>query len=490
MLRRTKIVATLGPATDDEKMIRRIVRAGVDIVRLNFSHGAFEEHRDRADIVRESARDYGRQVGVLVDLQGPKIRIDRFCEGKVVLKDGDPFCIDSEHPADGGNQTCVGTVYKDLPKDVKSGDTLILDDGRIVMEVVNVEDTRVNCTVTGGGILSDKKGINLKGGGLSAAALTPKDKQDILSAAALQADYLAVSFPRSSDDIYEARELLRDAGGKGGIVAKIERTEAMRNLEDIIQASDAVMIARGDLGVEIGDEALPPAQKMIIQMARKMNRAVITATQMMESMIYSPIPTRAEVFDVANAVMDGTDAVMLSGETAVGQYPDKVIEAMARICVRAEMQRTSITSDHRINTEFKQVEEAVAMATMYAANHLRVKAIAALTESGSTALWMSRISSGIPIYAMSRQVSTRRRVTLYRGVYPMSFDVSKIDNSPESDRIIIKELRRWKAVDEGDLVIITRGDRSGVGGGTNNMKIVRVGSESEEKENRMLFADK
>jgi pyruvate kinase len=474
MLRRTKIIATLGPASDDDKMLGKMIKAGVDLVRLNFSHGAFEEHRDRAEMVRELARDYGRQVGVLVDLQGPKIRISSFKEGKIFLKEGESFAIDPNYPADAGDQDCVGTVYTSLPQDVRTGDTLILDDGRIVMDVTAIKGSRVHCIVTGGGILSNKKGINLKGGGLSAAALTDKDKQDILSAAALQADYLAVSFPRSSDDIYEARELLRAAGGKGGIIAKIERAEAMRNLDDIIQASDAVMIARGDLGVEIGDEALPPAQKMIIQKAREMNRAVITATQMMESMIENPIPTRAEVFDVANAVLDGTDAVMLSGETAVGKHPDKVVEAMSRICLRAERQRTSLTSDHRINTEFKLIEEALAMATMYTANHLRVKAIAALTESGATALWMSRISSGIPIYAMSRQVATRRRVTLYRGVYPISFDVSKVDCTPSGDQQIVRELKRWKAVEVGDLVLITRGDHQGVGGGTNSMKIVRV----------------
>ena len=479
MLRRTKIVATLGPATDDEKTMSRAILAGIDVVRLNFSHGAFEEHLVRAETVRELARDFGRQVGVMVDLQGPKIRIDRFKEGKITLQERDRFVIDPECHPKKGDQKQVGTTYKNLPREVKAGDTLILDDGRIVMDVESVQGTRVKCIVTGGGVLSDKKGINLKGGGLSAAALTDKDKEDILSAAALQADYLAVSFPRSSDDIYEARELLREAGGKGGIIAKIERAEAMRNLNDIIQASDAVMIARGDLGVEIGDEALPPAQKMIIQKAREMNRAVITATQMMESMITNPIPTRAEVFDVANAVLDGTDAVMLSGETAVGKYPDKVVEAMARICRRAEAQRTSMISDHRLNSRFKLIEEAISMATMYTANHFGVKAIAALTESGSTPLWMSRISSGIPIYAMSRQVSTRRRVTLYRGVYPISFDVSKVDTSPESDSIIVQELRRLGAVTDGDLVLITRGDRQGVGGGTNNMKIVRVAGESE-----------
>ncbi len=474
MQRRTKIIATLGPATDDPKMLDNIIQAGVDVVRLNFSHGVFEEHQRRADSIRDRARAHGRQVGVIADLQGPKIRIEKFKTGKVFLENEAKFALDVDCPANEGDDTQVGVTYKELPKDVRRGDTLLLDDGRILLWVQAVVGNRVECKVLSGGELSNNKGINRKGGGLSAGALTDKDRIDIVSAAAIDADYLAVSFPRSPEDINEARELFLAAGGKGRVIAKIERAEALDDIENVIQASDAVMIARGDLGVEIGDEALPPAQKLIIKLARDLNRVVITATQMMQSMVESPIPTRAEVFDVANAVLDGTDAVMLSAETAAGKYPDKAIEAMARVCVGAEKQRSTQISDHRINTDFTRIDEAIAMATMYTANHLHVKAIAALTESGSTPLWMSRISSGIPIYALSRNVSTRRQVTLYRGVYPVSFDVTGVD-TVRANKEIIDDLVRRGAVRHGDLVIITKGDLQGVGGGTNVMKIVRVG---------------
>ena len=473
-MRRTKIIATLGPATDDPKMMDRILEAGVDVVRINFSHGSHEEHKERAEKIRNRARAHGRQVGVLCDLQGPKIRIEHFKEGKVNLTEGDAFILDTEMDPDAGTREGVGMAYKALPQDVTRGDTLLLDDGRIVLWVDKVEGSQVHCRVVVGGDLSDRKGLNRQGGGLSAPALTEKDKKDIKAAAEIQADYLAVSFPRSAEDIEEARRLVQASGGYADIIAKIERADALDNVEALIEASDAIMIARGDLGVEIGDAALPPVQKRLITQARCMNRVVITATQMMESMIYSHIPTRAEVFDVANAVLDGTDAVMLSAETATGKYPDKAIAAMDRICVEAEKQQVAMRSDHRINTEFKRIDEAIAMATMYTANHLRVKAIAALTESGSTALWMSRISSAIPIYALTSHVETRRKVTLYRGVYPVSFEQLTRDHA-EINKEAVDELLRRGTVRDGDLVIITKGDLMGVMGGTNAMKIVRVG---------------
>jgi pyruvate kinase len=474
--RRTKIVATLGPATDDPKVLDKVIDAGVDVVRLNFSHGNSSEHAERADKVRNRARAHGRQVGVLADLQGPKIRVERFKNGEVSLVEGEKFVLDTKLGSEAGSVDRVGVTYKDLAKDVKRGDTLLLDDGRITLWVDDVGDTEISCRIENGGVLSDSKGINRKGGGLTAAALTEKDRKDIKIAAEIQADYLAVSFPRCADDINDARQLLRDAGGKGGIVAKIERKEAIDALEEIIQASDIVMIARGDLGVEIGDAALPPVQKHIIKTAREMNRVVITATQMMDSMIHSQIPTRAEVFDVANSVFDGTDAVMLSAETAAGDYPDMAIAAMDRICRVAEQQAVTKMSDHRINTEFERVDEAIAMSCMYAANHLEVKAIAALTESGSTPLWMSRISSGIAIYAMTRHVGTRRKVTLYRGVYPISFDITTTDHAT-ANKEVVDELKRRGVVRDGDLVIITKGDLTGIHGGTNAMKIVKVGDE-------------
>lgn len=474
MQRRTKILATLGPATDDPKMLDKVIEAGVDVVRINFSHGSPEEHIERAERVRNRARAHGRQVGVLCDLQGPKIRIDKFKDGKINLAEGDTFTLDAECPSDAGDQQRVGIAYKQLPDDVSRGDTLLLDDGRLVLWVDQVDGPRIICRVVVGGTLSDRKGINRQGGGLSAPALTEKDREDIKTAARMEADYLAVSFPRTAEDVNEARELFIAAGGKGGIVAKVERAEALDVVDEIIAASDVIMIARGDLGVEIGDAALPPVQKMLIRRAREMNRVVITATQMMESMIENQIPTRAEVFDVANAVLDGTDAVMLSAETATGKFPDKAIGAMHRICLEAEKQRIAMVSDHRIHSEFTHIDEAIAMAAMYTANHLKVKAIAALTESGSTTLWMSRISSGIPIYAMTRHVETRRKVTLYRGVYPVSFDVTATDHA-EMNREAIDELRRRGAVRDGDLVIITKGDLLGILGGTNAMKIVKVG---------------
>jgi pyruvate kinase len=455
-----------------------MIEAGMDVARLNFSHDAHEVHKKRAETVRNRARAHGRQIGVIVDLQGPKIRIERFANGKIELADGDNFILDSAHDPKQGNQERVGLAYKELPNDVSRGDTLLLNDGRIVLWVEEVEGTEVRCRVTQGGELSDRKGINKQGGGLSAPALTDKDRKDILAAADIKADYLAVSFVRNAEDVNEARRLLREAGGEGGVIAKVERAEALDKLEEIIEASDAIMVARGDLGVEISDEALPPVQKRMISLAREMNRAVITATQMMESMIESPIPTRAEVFDVANAVLDGTDAVMLSAETAVGKYPDKVIASMHRICLGVEKQRQVTHSDHRINTRFEHIDEAVAMASMYTANHLGVKAIAALTESGSTALWMSRISSGIPIYALTSHVNTRRKVTLYRGVYPVSFETASHDHA-EVNKEAIDELVRRGAVRDGDLVILTKGDLLGKLGGTNAMKIVRVGDMQE-----------
>jgi len=482
MPRRTKIVATFGPATDAPGVLEAMVEAGLNVVRLNMSHDSHDRHRERVERVRSVALAKRHPLGVLVDLQGPKIRIGKFVDGAVDLVSGARFTIDANCPMDGGDQTRVGTTLPSMADDVAPGDVLLLDDGAIELCVDAVDNGRIDCTTLVGGRLSNNKGINKKGGGLSAPALTEKDKADIRFAAEVEADYLAVSFVCTGDDVRLARELLEEAGGKGGIVAKIERAEALHALEDIIDASDAVMVARGDLGVEIGDAELPAVQKRLISMARDRNSVVITATQMMQSMIENPIPTRAEVFDVANAVLDGTDAVMLSAETSVGKNPAKVVESMSRICAEAEKERLVRRSGHRIDAVFGRVDEAIAMATMYTANHLGVKAIAALTESGSTVKWMSRISSGIPIYAMTQQVATRRKVTLFRGVYPVRFDVSST-NIHEVNKEVIEELLRHGTVQEGDLVIITKGDRCGVEGQTNIMKIMRVG------EHRLLTDD-
>ena len=473
MPRRTKIVATLGPATETPEVLEGIIRAGVSVVRLNFSHGRSDDHLQRVQSVREAAERVGQDVAVLADLQGPKIRIDRFRDGPVELTEGESFFLDAELDPEGGTREGVGLTYKALPEDVGPGDVLLLDDGQIVLRAERIEGSRIHCQVELGGQLSDNKGINRQGGGLSAPALTDKDRTDIDTAAAMAADYVAVSFPRSAADLEEARNLLTAAGSDAGIVAKIERAEAVAVIEEIVGAADAVMVARGDLGVEIGDEELPGVQKRIIATAREMNRVAITATQMMESMISHANPTRAEVMDVANAVMDGTDAVMLSAETAMGRYPVRTVEAMARICLGAERQRTTQRSHHRLDSQFGRIDEAIAMAAMYTANHLDVGAIIALTESGATPLWMSRISSGIPIYALTQHPTTRRRTALYRGVFPVSFDIMHHDVAVVV-RDAVETLKGEGLVAEGQLVIITKGEFSGISGGTNAMKIVRA----------------
>lgn len=474
MLRRTKILTTLGPATDNPKVLADLIRAGADVVRVNFSHGDPEFHAKRVQLVREVAEQVGKYVAILGDLQGPKIRIERFVDGKINLNEGEAFTLDVSLDPKAGTQTSVGVAYKDLPRDVRAGDTLLLNDGLIVLEVTKVDGPRIETRVVVGGELSDKKGINKQGGGLSAGALTDKDRSDIKLAAQLGVDYLAVSFARDGSDMDEARTLLRKEGGFGYLVAKIERTEALVNLDRIIQASDAVMVARGDLGVEVGNAELTGLQKHIIAETRRRNRVVITATQMMESMINNPIPTRAEVSDVSNAVMDGTDAVMLSGESAVGKYPVKAVEAMAQVIEGAEKYQLSHSRiRHRVEGQFRSTDEAIAMAVMYTANHLRVRAIVALTESGSTPLWMSRIRADIPIYAFTRHEVTRRRVTLYRGVYPVPFDITHTD--PQVLYVsIFRKLLDLGLVSEGDLVILTKGEHQGVSGGTNSMIILKV----------------
>jgi pyruvate kinase len=473
-LRRTKIVATLGPATDDQKVLTDMVRAGVDVVRLNFSHGATADHARRLELVRHAAAQVGRTVGVLGDLAGPKIRIDRFVTGKVELVDGADFALDAGLPVDAGTERAVGIAYKKLPSDVFAGDVLLLNDGQISLQVLGVDGPRINTRVLVGGELSNNKGINRQGGGLSAGALTAKDREDIRAAASLQVDYLAVSFPRDAADMNEARTLLRQAGGHALLVAKIERAEAIKNLSEVTRASDAVMVARGDLGVEMGYAELAGLQKQIILEARHQNRLVITATQMMESMIINTIPTRAEVSDVANAVMDGSDAVMLSAETAAGKHPAKVVEAMAQIIEGAEKyQGAHVRIKQRSTGYFERTNEAIAAAVMYTANHLHVKAIVALTESGETALWMSRVRSDIPIYAFTRQAATRSRVTLYRGVYPVAYDVTDEDREVFYFSIF-RQLLDLKLVKERDLIILTKGELVGVAGGTNSMQILEV----------------
>lgn len=473
-MRRTKIIGTLGPSTDKAGMAEKLLQAGLDLCRINYSHQDHASHEKRILEIRRISADLGREVGVIADLQGPKIRLERFSGGKAVLKEGGTFVLDTELPPEAGDQQHVGVTYKGLTRDVKKGDRLLVDDGRIVLQVRKVSGHEISCKVVTGGEVSNSKGLNLQGGGLTADALTEKDREDLEHAIQMDADYIAVSFVRGADDIFNTRRLLEQRGSSAGVIAKLERAEALDNAEAIIDASNGIMIARGDLGVEIGDASLPPVQKRLIKLAREMDRPVITATQMMESMIDHQIPLRAEVFDVANAVIDGTDAVMLSGETSIGMFPDKVVEAMARICEETEKQRFTQISDHRINQRFERIDEAIAMSAMYAANHIGAKAIAALTETGSTCLWMSRISSGIPIFAFTRHISTMRKVRLYRGVYPIHFDITHTD-ALEANKEIIQDLKEQDVVKDGDYVIITKGDLRGLRGGTNNLKIVQVG---------------
>ena len=470
MIRRTKVVATLGPASSDAKTLARMIEAGLDVVRINFSHGTPDEHRARVNLVRQLARKAGRAVGVLVDLQGPKIRVGKFKDGKIHLEPGAKFVLDAECKL--GDQHVVGLDYKNLPNDVHPGDTLLLDDGRVVLGVTNVRGPKITTVVEQGGPLSNNKGINRKGGGLTAPALTEKDKQDIKLAAELKADFLAVSFPRSGDDVRWARDLFTKAGGHGLIVSKIERAEAIPALEEILDASDAIMVARGDLAVEVGDAAVPALQKRMIRMAREKQKLTITATQMMESMISSPIPTRAEVSDVANAVLDGTDAVMTSAETAAGKYPAETIAAMVRVCVEVEKE-DSLLQERRGGPGQIDVENSIARATAFTAAGLPIKAVAALTQSGRTALLMSRMAISVPIYAMSSVIETRRRVTLFRGVHPVRF---KGTSNPEKALLMAEdELIKRGVVQNGDLIVLTIGEPFGRAGGTNTLKIVKVG---------------
>ncbi|MDR2839365.1 MAG: pyruvate kinase [Azonexus sp.] len=474
MQRRTKIVATLGPASSTPEALERIVRAGVDVVRMNFSHGSPEDHIQRAATVRAAAKAVGRTVGILADLQGPKIRVGKFENNKIVLAPGDRFILDAAWDKP-GNQERVGLDYKELPNDLEQGAVLLLNDGMLEFHVSEVRGSEVHCRVVRGGVLSNNKGINRQGGGLTAPALTAKDKEDIKTAARIKADFIAVSFPRSAADMRQARELMLAAGGKSLLVAKIERAEAIPLLGEIMDASDAIMVARGDLAVEVGEAAVPGLQKRMIRLARARAKLVITATQMMESMITHPIPTRAEVSDVANAVLDGTDAVMLSAETAVGEYPVETVEAMARICLQAEKEFEDHAEDHRLgDIEFQRIDQSIAMSALFAASHFKVKAIVALTQSGSTALWTSRVTARVPIFALTPVAETLTKLTLFSGVYPIAFT----PNSKFPSLALVEaeqELERLGVVQDGDLMVMTIGDAIGRSGHTNTMKIVQAG---------------
>ncbi len=477
MPRHTKIVATLGPASSDPAVLERMLQAGVDVVRLNFSHGKAEDHINRARLVREVAQKIGKTVAIMADLQGPKIRVGKFADGKVMLEPGAPFVLDASR-TELGDLGGVGLDYKELPRDVKPGDTLLLNDGLIVLTVERVDGDQVHTVVKIGGELSNNKGINKQGGGLTAPALTGKDMDDIKTAMSFQCEYLAVSFPKSATDMELARQLANVAGEpwrhKPGLIAKIERTEAIPQLEAILKASDGIMVARGDLAVEVGNAAVPALQKKMIRMARSMDKVAITATQMMESMIQNPVPTRAEVSDVANAVLDGTDAVMLSAETAAGKYPIETVEHMAAIAMAAEgAEEISLDTDFS-NKTFSRIDQSIAMAALFTAHHLGCKAILALTESGSTALWMSRYKIHVPIYGLTTHELSRRRMALYRNVRPLLVErVSDRDAAlAEAERLLVAQ----GVLKPGDTYVITCGEPMGHPGGTNMLKVGRVGS--------------
>ena len=473
-LRRTKILATLGPATDAPGVLEALLRAGVDVVRLNFSHGNAVDHARRASEVRAIAHELHREVGILADFQGPKIRVERFADGKVQLREGDAFTLVCRADAPMGDATQVGMSYLGLVNDVHVDDVLLLDDGLIAMRVVAIEGTNIRTEVMTDGVLSDRKGLNRLGGGLSLGALTDQDRADIVHAAAMGVDFMAISFCRSAQDIDEARQLAREAGSRAAMVAKIERAEAIENLAEIIQASDVVMVARGDLGVEIGDAELPGLQKKIIREALARSRVVITATQMLQSMVDHPIPTRAEVLDVANAVIDGTDAVMLSAETASGLHPVRAVEAMVRICLGAERQFEADTDFEKAQRNLQKADQAIAMAAMFLAEHIQVRAILVLTESGGTARFLSRYRSEAPIYALSRHANARRRMAMMRDVFPIAFDSRGLPPR-DAARASVALLYESGVLVEGDKVIFTSGDTMELRGATNTLRLLEVG---------------
>ena len=473
--RATKIVATLGPASSDAAILEQMIRAGVNVVRLNFSHGKAQDHIDRARLVREAAQRAGREVAIMADLQGPKIRVGKFAEGKVFLEQGQKFVLDAGR-TELGDIDAVGLDYKSLPSEVKAGDVLLLNDGLIVIVVDAVVGDKVLTTVKLGGELSNNKGINKQGGGLTAPALTGKDMEDIRTAMSFQADYVAVSFPKNATDMEMARQLCNVAAAeynhKPGLIAKIERAEAIPKLEEILLASDGIMVARGDLAVEVGNAAVPALQKRMIKMAREHDKVVITATQMMESMITNPVPTRAEVSDVANAVLDGTDAVMLSAETAAGKFPLETVIEMAKICLAAESsEMVKLDADFTGKT-FTRIDQSIAMGALFTAHHLGAKAIVAMTDSGSTALWMSRHLIHVPIYALTPKVSTQRKMTLYRNVRPLLMGTSADRDTALMDAE--KHLKTRGIVQKGDIYAITCGEPMGAPGGTNMLKICAV----------------
>lgn len=473
-MRRTKIVATIGPASSSPKIIDELLLAGVNVVRLNLSHGAQEDHRAVISDIRAAAQRLDLPVAILLDLRGPKIRTGLLEKGSVDLKPGQMITITTEEIK--GNERLISTTYKDLPKDVKPGDRILIDDGLIEVKVRSVSLELVNCEVVYGGILKESKGMNLPGVNVSAPALSEKDINDLDFGISQGVDYVALSFVRKAADVLDLKDYLREKGADIPVIAKIEKPEAMENLEAILEESDGIMVARGDLGVELSPEEVPIAQKKMIAMANAAGKAVITATQMLESMINNPRPTRAEASDVANAVFDGTDALMLSGETAVGKYPVKAVEMMVKITVEAEdaamKQQQFVERKKEAPSSFSH---AVAFASCAAAGELHAKAVIVFSQSGSTARLVSKLRPSTPIVAFTPLEETKRRLSLVWGVQPFC-----IEFGGHTDDMICRGeaamLNNGLAA-RGDTVVVVSGTKVGMRGATNMMKIDKIGSE-------------
>lgn len=473
MRRRTKIVATIGPASQSPTTLRALLLAGVDVLRFNFSH-AHDFFSEKVILARRIAAELNRPLAIMADLQGPKIRIGRFKKGGVTLVNGESFILHCKADDVLGDDTHVSVLYPSLADELVVGDRLLLDDGLIELEVTALRSPLIECMIIEGGVLRDNKGINRKGGGLAAGALTDKDRRDLKTAVAAHVDYLTLSFVKDAADVRAARQLLAEQDAAHiAIISKIERTEALNHLTEIIVESDAIMVARGDLGVEIGAAEVPAIQKRIIEQTRQLNKVVITATQMMESMITHPQPTRAEVSDVANAILDGTDAVMLSAETASGLHPVAVITMVDKICLSAEKHAGFYYHLSTDTCSYQRADQAIAMATMHVANHFPVKAILALTVSGATAIWMSRLHSTVPIYAVTTEMDTVSKLGLVNNVFPLFFDYSHFDDEVINQRVI-DHLLAQGYIEENTFVLLTRGRVIGQPGGTNSMEIIRA----------------
>lgn len=475
MRRRTKIIATVGPACYAPEVLRAMILAGTDVLRFNFSH-ATEFFLQKVNLAREIAAELNRPLAIMADIQGPKIRIGCFKEESIMLTEGETFTLDCRIDAPLGDEKGVNVLYPNLCHELAIEDRLLLDDGLIELVVKGIKGPRIECLVVEGGLLKNHKGINRKGGGLAARALTTKDKEDIKIAADANVDYLALSFVKDASDVQIARQILATLGKKDlSIVVKIERMEALDHLTEIIVEADAIMVARGDLGVEVGAAEVPAIQKQVIEKTRQLNKVVITATQMMESMIHHAQPTRADVSDVANAVLDGTDAVMLSAETATGQYPVKVIQMVDKICMSAEKHASFYYHIDSESCAYQRADQAIAMAAMHSANHFPIKAIIALTESGATAIWMSRLHSNVPIYAVTSNPGTVSQLSLVSNVFPLFFDYSQIDNHDMNQKVI-DFLVDSHCIEENTFILFTRGQIIGQPGQTNRLEILRVKS--------------